>query len=230
MRNISFNMTIQQIKTMKKTVTRRKGWLFLKVGDLLQGVEKAMGLKKGEKIQKLSVVKVTSIRRERVDAITEADVIREGFESFSTGRFIALYCNANSCKPSDLCTRIEFEYAFPFYDRPEIVDFFSSLDASKVLHLDEHFWLNEEVFYYDEFHRFSDLNWMGTVDRIRFLRWWRYIAPKKWISLYSEPKKKFETIPLSGICTASGLNPLVHIGLSKLFDSREEAEEYRRGL
>ena len=42
-RNMSFAMTTQQVKDQTKDVTRRFGWLFLKPGDILQPVEKAMG-------------------------------------------------------------------------------------------------------------------------------------------------------------------------------------------
>jgi len=49
-RNMSFAMTTKQVRNQTKTVTRRFGWWFLKAGDIVQPVEKAMGLKKGEKI------------------------------------------------------------------------------------------------------------------------------------------------------------------------------------
>jgi hypothetical protein len=48
MRNISFSITRFQFCDRTKTVTRRLGWAKLKPGDVLMGVEKAMGLKKGE--------------------------------------------------------------------------------------------------------------------------------------------------------------------------------------
>lgn len=110
MRRISFSMTKSQIRDRSKTVTRRKGWLFLKVGDHLQGVEKAMGLKPGEKHVKLAVVRVANVRRERIDAITDDDVTREGFPEMNAAEFVELYCKAMGGKASDECTRIEFEY------------------------------------------------------------------------------------------------------------------------
>lgn len=110
MRRISFSLTKSQIRDRSKTVTRRAGWRFLKVGDLLQGVEKAMGLKPGEQQVRLAVVRVVDVRRERIDAITDADVAREGFPGLTAEEFVALYCKAMRGKPSDECTRIEFEY------------------------------------------------------------------------------------------------------------------------
>jgi len=60
-------LTKPQILARTKTVTRRVGWKHLKVGDLLQGVEKGMGLKAGETIKRLAVIRVTDVRQERLD-------------------------------------------------------------------------------------------------------------------------------------------------------------------
>lgn len=49
MRRMSFMLTKEQVLNQTKDVTRRNGWAFLKPGDLIQPVEKCMGLKKGEK-------------------------------------------------------------------------------------------------------------------------------------------------------------------------------------
>lgn len=46
-RNMSFTLTIEQMRARTKTVTRRKGWAFLKPGDLVWAVVKGMGLKPG---------------------------------------------------------------------------------------------------------------------------------------------------------------------------------------
>ncbi|MCK9592988.1 MAG: hypothetical protein M0Q91_13370 [Methanoregula sp.] len=53
MKNMSFFLTTQQFIDGTKDVTRRLGWAFLKPGDHFMAVEKAQGLKKGEKIRKL---------------------------------------------------------------------------------------------------------------------------------------------------------------------------------
>lgn len=55
MRHISCALTTQQILDQSKDVTRRLGWLHLKAGDLIQPVKKCMGLKPGEKIEKLGL-------------------------------------------------------------------------------------------------------------------------------------------------------------------------------
>ncbi len=110
MPNMSFALTTQQFKARTKTVTRRARWLRAKPGDIVDGVEKCMGLPKGAKIVRLGKIRFKSVRREPVNAITQDDVIKEGFPDWTPKQFIELYCAANKCAPSDLCTRIEFEY------------------------------------------------------------------------------------------------------------------------
>lgn len=65
MRNISFALTTSQIVAGTKDVTRRMGWQFLKVGDLLRPVRKCMGLRPGEKVEALRApIRVIDVRRE----------------------------------------------------------------------------------------------------------------------------------------------------------------------
>jgi len=120
-RNISFAKTKQQIRDRSKTVTRRFGWAFLKSGDILCGVEKGMGLKKGEQVVRLAMIDVVSVRRERVDAITQGDVVREGFPDLTPDQFIDDVLLKGAKVPNgegghrpatraDICTRIEFGY------------------------------------------------------------------------------------------------------------------------
>ena len=115
MRRMSFALTTDQILNQTKTVTRRKGWLFLREFDSVRPVEKCMGLKKGEKQKVIGedVLLIKSVSREPINAITQEDVVKEGFPGWTTDQFIELYCKANKCKPTDLCTRIEFYY-LPF--------------------------------------------------------------------------------------------------------------------
>jgi len=64
---MSFALTTAQILNREKRVTRRMGWLNLKPGDRIRAVKKAMGLKKGESIEELAVLKVIDVRREPLD-------------------------------------------------------------------------------------------------------------------------------------------------------------------
>ena len=58
MRNISFSMTTEAVRRREKTVTRRLGWWNLKPGTVLQAVEKAQGLKKGEHVKPICLIRV----------------------------------------------------------------------------------------------------------------------------------------------------------------------------
>lgn len=103
-------MTTEQVKRREKTVTRRNGWAWLKPDTLLWGVEKSQGLKKGEKVVKLALIRVVSVTREPLNAITPDDVEREGFAGWSPERFVQFYAGHNKCAVDAPVTRIEFEY------------------------------------------------------------------------------------------------------------------------
>jgi hypothetical protein len=110
---MSFSLTTEQIKNKTKTVTRRQGWAFLKVGDRIQPIEKGMGLKKGAKQKLIGLpILITKVTEEPINTITEDEVVKEGFPELSPSEFVEMYCKANKCKPTDLCRRIEFEYLF----------------------------------------------------------------------------------------------------------------------
>lgn len=118
MRNMSFALTKEQMLARTKRVTRRMGWLFLKVGDLLQPVEKCMGLKPGEHIVKIGPpIRVLGVRRERLEKMTdspdygEAECQDEGFPDLDPDQFIAMFCASHrGCKPYTTITRIAFEF------------------------------------------------------------------------------------------------------------------------
>lgn len=109
-RNMSFAMTTNQVNERSKDVTRRFGWWFLKPGDTIQAVEKAMGLKKGEKVQRLGLIEVVSTRSEPLSAITQDDVIREGFPAWTPEQFIQMLVDHYRVDPSREVNRIEFRY------------------------------------------------------------------------------------------------------------------------
>lgn len=118
MRNISCALTTPQILAKTKDVTRRMGWLHLKPGDLIQPVKKCMGLKPGEKIEKLGPpVRVVSVRQEPLRAMTDnwsyghGECIREGFPDMTSEQFVSMFCATHKgCTPGTEITRIEFEY------------------------------------------------------------------------------------------------------------------------
>lgn len=137
MRNMSFALTTPQVLARTKTVTRRVGWEFLKAGDLIRAVEKSQGLKKGEKIRELAVIRVVDVRRERLDRMTtdfvygSDECIAEGFAywAFEPDKFVQMFCETHVIPdkrlgppkgrryrppfpmlPMDEVTRIQFEY------------------------------------------------------------------------------------------------------------------------
>ena len=109
-RMMSFALTTAQFEDGTKTVTRRKGWAMLCPGDIVMGIEKGMGLKRGEKVRRLHPIRIVSVRREPLNAITPEDVIREGFPGWSVQQFIDLYREANGGPTDQPVTRIEFEH------------------------------------------------------------------------------------------------------------------------
>lgn len=124
MRNMSFMLTTEQIKNRTKTVTRRLGWEFLKPGDLIQAVEKGQGLKKGEKMKPLAVLRVEDVRKERLDRMREdvdygiEECRREGFGDDPSLRFPSEFvgffaASHRPCEPHWHVTRIEFSYVDP---------------------------------------------------------------------------------------------------------------------
>lgn len=123
MRNMSFALTEPQILARTKTVTRRLGWLHLKVGDQLQPIRKGMGLKPGEQVVRLQgPIIVTGVRREELGLMLydvqygRQEVALEGFfphgDVFYTPKaFVEFFCKANKCRPDIVLTRIAFAYA-----------------------------------------------------------------------------------------------------------------------
>lgn len=117
MRNMSFAMTTQQFMDGTKDVTRRFGWWFLKPGDKLQAVAKGMGLKKGEKIKRLGVIEIVSVRGEPLQEMLDnldygfEEVRREGYP-FGTewpSIFVETLCRHYRVTPDKICNRIEFK-------------------------------------------------------------------------------------------------------------------------
>ncbi len=109
-RNMSFSMTTAQFLARTKTVTRRFGWWFLKGGEVVMGVEKSRGLKKGETVVPLGPIRVLSARREPLNAITAAELILEGLPDMTPQDFVDMMCARAKVSPDEPVNRIEFEY------------------------------------------------------------------------------------------------------------------------
>ena len=110
MRNMSFFLTTEQIKNKTKDITRRFGWWFLKPGDRVCAVQKGQGLKKGEKIKRICVIEIVSLRSEPIDDMTQADCIREGFPEMTPIDFVGMITKHYGVSPKKIVNRIEFKY------------------------------------------------------------------------------------------------------------------------
>ena len=118
--NISFSMTKKQFRERTKTVTRRRGWWNVKPGAILQGVEKGMGLKKGEKVVYLGPIRVVNARREPLRRMIDdteygfKEVAREGFGGDPRlgwpSVFVEFFAASHKCTIDDDVMRIEYEY------------------------------------------------------------------------------------------------------------------------
>jgi len=117
-------MTTDQIRAKTKTVTRRLGWLNLKPGEILQAVEKAQGLKKGERMKKIGLIRVVDVRREPLLKLLlecpsyggapgygEEEMILEGFPGRDPNDFVDFFLRGHDHNYTEEdITRIQFEY------------------------------------------------------------------------------------------------------------------------
>lgn len=109
-RNMSFSITTEQMYSRTKSVTRRTGWTDLKPATEITAVEKAMGLRKGDKIRKICRIWILSNTREKLNDITKDEVVKEGFPDMTPDEFVKMYCKHNKCSPEQIVNRIEFQF------------------------------------------------------------------------------------------------------------------------
>ena len=115
-RNMSFSLTTEQMRNRTKTVTRRLGWKFLKEGDLVNACVKCMGLKPGEKIERLGLIRIVSVSEEKLFDLFRYPVYggreakHEGFPELSGFEFVEMFCRHMKCDVSQVVTRIKFEH------------------------------------------------------------------------------------------------------------------------
>jgi hypothetical protein len=105
------------VRGQLKTVTRRVGWRFLKPNDLILAVEKGRGLKTGEPVRALAVLRILDVRVEPLSRLVrdaryaEDELPREGFPCWSRDDFILQFLRTHRLTTVDTdVTRIEFEY------------------------------------------------------------------------------------------------------------------------
>lgn len=110
-RLMSVALTTSQVRDRSKTVTRRAGWQFLTPGDQLTLCSKVRGRGRGEPLERIVTVDVVAVERERLDTITAADVIAEGFPALTPAQFVDFFCDTHTgITPASEVTRIEWAY------------------------------------------------------------------------------------------------------------------------
>lgn len=114
---MAFSLTTRQVRARKKTVTRRLGWANLERGQHFMAVVKGMGLKKGEKVERLCECVCMDNRPEPLQRLIDEpkygwkEARLEGFPEMNGAQFVAFFCKANGVKPARVVNRIIFEYA-----------------------------------------------------------------------------------------------------------------------
>lgn len=116
MRNMSFLLTVEQMKKRCKTVTRRLGWDDLVAGDMVMACVKCQGLGRGGRIERIWPLEIVSVRCEMLNRVSSDECAREGFPALSAAQFVEMFCDHNGCRPTDLINRIEFRFAEPLPD------------------------------------------------------------------------------------------------------------------
>lgn len=122
-RLMSVAMTEQAVIERRKTVTRRKGWRFLKAGDRLTLCRKVQGRKPGEPLVRLAEVEIVSVRREPLRELlglnplggvtdySRREMAAEGLPGMHPLEFIDTYfVEAQGMSPYEEVTRIEWRY------------------------------------------------------------------------------------------------------------------------
>ncbi len=142
---MSVAYTEDAVRARTKTVTRRTGWWkdrngrhIIKPGDRLTLCRKLMGIRRGEKIERICEVEVVSVRRERLDELVRfstgwveprdltssvlaaqaslyaygvSEMVREGFPDLHPAEFIKRYfIEAQGIPHTAEVTRIEWKY------------------------------------------------------------------------------------------------------------------------
>lgn len=127
-RLMSVAFTEGAVRDRTKTVTRRKGWMFLKPGDRLTLCRKVMGRKPGEPLVRICDVEVVHVSREPLERLLSfpgvlhrsdyalKEVALEGFPGMDPDDFVnRFFVVEQGMNRDDYVTRIEWRYL----DEPE---------------------------------------------------------------------------------------------------------------
>lgn len=120
-RLMSVAFTEDAVRERRKTVTRRKGWQFLKPGDRLTLCRKVMGRKADEPLVRICDVEVVRVDREPLGRLLPQwaghqkygveEMKLEGFPGLDPVEFVRRYfIDAQGLSPDAHVTRIEWRY------------------------------------------------------------------------------------------------------------------------
>lgn len=122
-RLMSVAFTEQAVIERRKTVTRRKGWTFLKPGDRLTLCRKVMGRKPGEPLVRLAEVEVVHVQRHPLRLLweweandgarqeVEDEIAAEGFPGMHPRVFVSrFFLDAQGMHLDEDVTRIEWRF------------------------------------------------------------------------------------------------------------------------
>ena len=115
---MSVAFTEAAVRDRTKTVTRRKGWTFLKPGDRLTLCRKVMGRKPGEALERICDVEVVHVQRHALSDLLTCDpqeareeMALEGFPTVVPYEFVRrFFVEAQGMDVGDFVTRIEWRY------------------------------------------------------------------------------------------------------------------------
>ena len=61
-------------------------------------------------IKCLGLIRVISVRRNRLEPVAAVDVTNEGYPEMWPGEFVKMICRPHNCEPDTWVNRIEFKY------------------------------------------------------------------------------------------------------------------------
>jgi hypothetical protein len=118
-RLMSVALTEEQVRSRAKTVTRRLGWRYLRVGERVCLCRKVMGRRPGEPLVRITTVEIVDVRVEPLSAVTDDDVAREGFCGKSAAWFVDFFTSHMRATADTAVTRIQWRYLDPPTVTPE---------------------------------------------------------------------------------------------------------------
>jgi hypothetical protein len=144
MRNISVQLTQNQIRAGTKSVTRRLGWESARVGERLMACPKCQGLGPGGKMERIHPLEIVSNHPEPLTRMLEdpvygrAEAILEGFPELDGEGFVEMFCHHMGVQPQQIVNRLAFEHVFPH-------DWIAATLKSKTNHFHSELKLHDQI-------------------------------------------------------------------------------------